>query len=162
MLHRKEALAMSIVTEHLERAGSAYKLCNHDPVWRASDRAAELHVPQCQVVKALLLAVDSGYALAILPAARMLSVRSVRLATGCATARLATEAEIHAFCAWCEPGALPALPDLLGVPGYVDPSVLDESSGFLAAGMRTQSVELDPAELYLGRPGVTVAALFER
>lgn len=152
---------MKIVTDYLDRAGLAYKSRDHDVVARASDRALELGVPRCQVIKAVLLVAGSGHALAVLPASRMLSPRFARQATGCPGTRLATEDEILRFCDWCELGALPALPELLGVPAYVDPSVLDERTGYFAAGTRTQSIELDPAEIYLGRRGVTAAPLFE-
>lgn len=140
---------MNAVTTHLDGASARYAMLTHDPVYRATDRARALRVPADLVAKAVLLRVGWDYALAIVPAPARLSMPAVHHAFLAQPVALATEEEIVKRYEWCDPGALPALPDLLQVPGYVDRRVLNRPDAVIAAGVATQSVELDLATYLL-------------
>lgn len=138
---------MAVVLDYLTDRNIAFDLLEHPPVSRAVDRAEKLGVDPSRVVKAVLVKVASGFVLAILPASKKITMRSMRLAADYPQAVLATEEEVSEQFKWCDLGALPAMPDLLQVPSYVDISVRDHIDGILAAGSRTQSIMLNMPNL---------------
>lgn len=120
--------------------------------------ARELHMMPSDVLKAVLLKAGDGFAMAIIPASRRLHMRRLRAVAGDDHVRLATEDEIKAAFPEYELGALPPLPALLGVTGYLDPTVLEHYLVAFADGKRTESMIASPRRLFWGQP-VFVAPL---
>jgi Ala-tRNA(Pro) deacylase len=141
---------MTVVTDHLEKRGVRFELLPHPPATSALDEAAALDLPADEVVKAVVLDVDTGHALAIVPASRRIDLDLLRDALGQPQARLATEAEIARDFPEFELGAMPPLPSMLHVPVVIDPSVFERSSITFAAGTTRGSVRTSPAVLVTG------------
>lgn len=127
-----------------------FETATHDKAETALSEADAVGVPARYVIKSLVLGVDGGFALAVLPASRMLDMNLMRKAAGTHDVRLATEKEISRTFPQFELGAIPPLPDLLGIPGYVDPSVLTLDEAIFADGRRTESMVASPREVYWG------------
>lgn len=141
---------MSVVAEHLERRGLRFEVLPHARAETALDEARALNVPAGEVVKAIVLDIESGHALALLPADLRLDLRKVEAALDVDEVSLASEDEIATDFPEFELGALPALPSLLHVPVVIDPKVLDHASITFAAGRQRESVRVTPVALLTG------------
>ena len=147
---------MTIVTEHLERLGVRFEVLPHERSETAQEEARSLDVDPDEVLKVLVLEVDTGHALAVLPASRRLDLPLLRVALGDPDATLASEKDIASVFPEFEPGALPALPSLLHVPVVIDPLVVERRKVTFAAGVQRESVRLATEELLHGAT-VTIA-----
>jgi Ala-tRNA(Pro) deacylase len=130
----------------------------HERSETALEEAQALDIDPDEVLKVLVLDVESGHALAVLPASRRLDVDLTREALGDRRATLASEQEIADVFPEFEPGALPALPSLLHVPVVLDPRVLAHRKVTFAAGVQRESVRLASERLLRGAT-VTIAPI---
>lgn len=149
---------MTIVTEHLERLGVRFEVLPHERSETAQEEALSLGADPDEVLKVLVLDVETGHALAVIPASRRLDLDLVRAALGDPHAALATEREIASVFPEFEPGALPALPSLLHIPVVIDPLVVERRKVTFAAGVQRESVRLATEELLHGAT-VTIASV---
>jgi Ala-tRNA(Pro) deacylase len=141
---------MTVVTEHLEKQGIRFELLPHPPATTALEEAEVLELEPEEVVKAVVLDVETGHALAVVPASRRIDLDLLREALGEPHARLATEDEIAQDFPEFELGAMPPLPSMLHVPVVIDPSVLEHASITFAAGITRGSVRTSPSVLFTG------------
>ena len=144
---------MTVVTDHLERLGVRFEVLPHQRSITALEEARCLGIGADEVLKAVVLVVETGYALAIIPASCRLDLARVRDALEDPSADLAAEAAIATAFPEFELGAIPALPSLLHVPVVIDPSVFTHRTVAFAAGVQRESVRLEPGPL---RQGATV------
>jgi Ala-tRNA(Pro) deacylase len=151
---------VTTVTDHLERRGIAFEVLFHEPTHTALAEARSLGRDPAEVIKAVLLDIETGHALAILPASRRLDLHRCREALGAPEAVLADEAELAADFPEFELGSLPPLPSLLHVPVVVDPHVFEQRTVTLAAGTCRESVRLRTDHLLHGAT-ITVAPISE-
>ena len=149
---------MTVVTEHLERRGTRFEVLPHPPSEGALEEAMRLGIDADEVVKAVVLDIPTGHALAIVPASRRVDLDLVREALGEPDAHLANEDEIAQDFPEFELGAMPPLPSLLHLPVVVDPLVLQRRVITFAAGSRRASVRTAPSVLFAGA-SVTVAPI---
>lgn len=141
---------MTIVTEHLEKLGIRFEVLPHPPATSALGEALALGVAADEVVKTVVLDVETGHALAIIPASRRLDLNMVRRALGDAHARLATEREIAEYFPEFELGAMPPLPSMMHLPVVIDPSILEHRTITFAAGTQRESVRTSSDGLFTG------------
>jgi Ala-tRNA(Pro) deacylase len=154
-------MAMTIVTEHLERLGVRFEVLPHPQSATALDEARSLGLDPEEVLKAVVLDIETGHALAIVPASERLDMDLVRDALGDRDARLASEDEIEGAFPEFELGALPALPSLLHVPVVIDPAVFEHRTVTFAAGDQRESVRIETHPLLHGAT-VTVSPITEK
>jgi Ala-tRNA(Pro) deacylase len=141
---------MTVVTEHLEKQGIRFELLPHPPATSALAEAEVLDLEPDQVIKAVVLDVSTGHAIAVLPASRRVDLDLLREALGERDARLASEEEIAKDFPEFELGAMPPLPSMLHVPLVIDPSVLEHATITFAAGITRGSVRTSPSVLFTG------------
>jgi Ala-tRNA(Pro) deacylase len=141
---------MSVVTEHLERQGSAFEVLAHRQVHTCMDEARALGMDAGEVLKTVAVRVGPGYALMVIPASRRLDLHRVREAVADNRARLATEEELRRDFAGYELGALPPLASLVRARVCVDPEVLGHDTVTFAAGTQTESVKMRTEDLFGG------------
>ena len=149
---------MTVVTDHLERLGVRFEVLPHRRSTTALEEAQCLGMGADEVLKGIVLVIETGYALAIIPASCRLDLPRVRDALEDPSAELATEAAIEAAFPEFELGAIPALPSLLHVPVVIDPSVFAHRTVTFAGGVQRESVRLEPGALRHGAT-VTVAPI---
>jgi Ala-tRNA(Pro) deacylase len=141
---------MTVVTEHLEKQGIRFELLPHPPTTTALAEAEVLDLEPDEVIKAVVLDVSTGHAIAVVPASRRIDLDLLREALGEHDARLASEDEIARDFPEFELGAMPPLPSMLHVPLVIDPSVLEHASITFAAGITRGSVRTSPSVLFTG------------
>lgn len=141
---------MSTVTQHLEDQGIRFEVLPHPPATSALGEAQVLGVDAEEVVKSVVLDIDTGHALAIIPASCRVDLDLVREALDEPHVRLADEAEIARDFPEFELGAMPPLPSLVHVPVVIDPKVLEHRMITFAAGTQRTSVRAESDGLFTG------------
>jgi Ala-tRNA(Pro) deacylase len=141
---------MTVVTEHLEQRGIAFEVLPHPPATSALGEALALGAQPDEVIKTVVLDVETGHALAIVPADRRVDLDLVRDVLGDRHARLATEEEIARDFPEFELGAMPPLPSMVHLPVVIDPSVFEHRRITFAAGTQREAVRTSPEGLFTG------------
>ena len=114
----------------------------HAPAWCSSRRAQCLRVPGRFVAKAILLAGDNGYLLAVLPATHRIDLERLASAAQLTNVRFATPDEVGAIFADCEPGAVPPFGRLYGIPTIVDSHLAGGSEILVMGNFRHEGLRL--------------------
>jgi Ala-tRNA(Pro) deacylase len=148
---------MTLVTDHLERRGVRFVVLPHRPVETSLAEARALGLPPRHVAKVVVLAIDTGPALAILPADARLDLASAAAALETDWIGLADEAEIARDFPEFELGAIPPLASLLHVPVVMDLAVAARPAITFPAGNRHESIATAPSVVATGGPVVTAA-----
>jgi Ala-tRNA(Pro) deacylase len=146
---------MTLVTDHLEHRGARFVVLPHRPVETSLAEARATHLPPEQLAKVVILVIDTGPALAVVPADARLDLELAGDALAASSLRLAEEAEIERFFPEFELGAVPPLTSLLHLPVVIDPLVAERPSVTFPAGTRRESVVTSPVVLYGGGTVVT-------
>lgn len=141
---------MSLVTEYLEARGVPYEVIHHDPSVSSLEEASAVHLDADHVLKAVVIATQSGRAVAVIPASGRLDMHLVREALADRSAYLATEDELQSEYPSIELGGAPVLGWLLDAETLVDPCVLERDTVVFAAGTRTESVRVQTRDLFRG------------
>ena len=112
------------VIDELDRKGLHYEVLAHSPTQTARQEARATGVPNRQVAKTIVLAVDDGYARAVLPASERLDLEKARVALSVdGSLRLATETELGLAYPAFELGAVPPF----AVTVALSPLLLDDA-----------------------------------
>lgn len=139
----------------LEENGIPFEVVPHDPAYTAQQLAAGMHVPGREFVKAVVVRLDERYALAAVPAHRLVDVKALARLAGAARCKLATEAEFRDLFPECEVGAMPPVGRLYGLPTYVDEEVTRDESVVANAGTHAEAVRVRYEDLArVARPTV--------
>jgi len=138
------------VETYLHRKNIDFKVVPHAETYTTLTEARAVGIPSEEVLKAVLLRLSDGYAVAVVPGSRRLDLRLIREVTTDHHASLASEDEIAVAFPDFVLGALPPIPGVLGVRGFVDPTVFDHDLVAFAAGIATESVVANPRTLFWG------------
>jgi len=154
---------MAIVEElllesYLRSKGAHFDVIMHAETDDALEKSDILEVPSYGILKSLLIKGDLGEAVAVLPASRRINLRLLSKLTGDHHARLAGEDELDWEYPSVELGALPPLGRLLGIPTYVDATVLEHDLVIVSSGRRNESLMIKTADLFHGES--VIAGLF--
>ena len=145
------ALAEQLPVEaFLKERHVRFELAPHTGVFTAKSEARALGLPAHCVLKVVVLRTDEDFAIAVVPASRKLDMNLLSHVVTGSHVRLATEDEIAVRYPGFELGAIPPLPDLLGVRAYVDPRIFDPNEVAFADGRQTESMISSPQELFWG------------
>lgn len=156
---------MAIVQEllfesYLRSKGAPFDVIMHAEADGAIEKADLLEVPTYGILKSVMIRGTFGDAIAIVPASRKIDHHLLAEVTGDPHVRLATEDEIDWEYPSIELGALPPLGRLLGIPTYVDASVIEHDVAIVSSGRREESLMLKTHDLFKGED--VIGALFSR
>lgn len=135
----------------------------HPAAYTSREVAAAEHLPLREVAKCVVLFGDESYHMLVVSANRKVNYEDARLSLGLADVRLATEKELADLFPDCEPGAMPPMGNLYGIPVYLDSSLAGEENVSFQGGthcdmihMRTDDYRdlVEPTVLTLTRAGV--------
>lgn len=149
---------MSYVMDYLQGRGVTFTVIPHPKAATAAGEAHELHLPEDEVVKTVVVIANFGPALMVVPASRKLDMDLVVEAVGDPETRLATERELERQFPDYELGALPPFSMLLLAPMYIDPSVAERETIVFAAGRQDVSIRMSMKDL-IGTDPVVVTPL---
>ena len=149
------------ITGHLDGAGVAYQVVEHEPTMSAAAEAASTHRPASEVAKTVILQDGDSYVLAVVPASERIDLHKVRDLLGATKSlRLATEAEIAADFPDLEVGAAPPFGPMTPRAEFIDHRLLQADRVLCAGGDHTHSVVVDPRDV-VRITGATAADISE-
>jgi len=119
-----------------------YELHTHAQAFAARDIAFKAGLPRRQFAKAVIVKLDGKLAMAVLPAHSRVDCELLGTSAGAGSATLATEEEIQELFPDCEPGAMPPLGNLYGLPVYVAGSLIRAGTISFNAGSHTEVVTM--------------------
>jgi Ala-tRNA(Pro) deacylase len=131
----------------LEESGIPFEVVTHDPAFTAQHLAARMHVPGREFVKAVVVRLDDRYAIAAVPAHRLVDRAALARAAGAGRCNLASEAEFRELFPECELGAMPPVGKLYGLATYVDEEVTRDETVVVNVGTHAEAVRLRYADL---------------
>jgi Ala-tRNA(Pro) deacylase len=136
------------VVEHLDAAGVAYEVIEHEPTMSAGAEAATTHRPPAEVAKTVILQDGGSYVLAVVPASERIDIHKVRDLLGASKSlRLATEAEIARDFPALEVGAAPPFGPMMPRAEVIDHRLMDSDRVLCAGGDHTHAVVVDPRDI---------------
>jgi Ala-tRNA(Pro) deacylase len=131
-----EGPAMTIahrVADFLIEQDADYELVSHPHSFTSMETAQLAHVSGDRLAKSVLLEDERGYVLAVIPASCKVDLGELHRQTS-RHLGLATEYELGALFADCEPGAIPPIGTLYGMEMIVDESLMEQSDIWFEAG----------------------------
>jgi Ala-tRNA(Pro) deacylase len=123
-----------------------HEVHDHRETFTARSTARSEGVAARTFAKVVGVVVDDGRtALIVVDAPDRVDLRKARLVLAADHVRLLTEAELAERTPGCEPGAMPAVGALFGLPTYADYAVRDDPEISFNAGTHRSSVRVDRA-----------------
>jgi Ala-tRNA(Pro) deacylase len=119
-----------------------HSVVSHDPAFTAQELAHEMHVPGHEFVKAVIVKVDGHFAVAAVPAHRLVDLKALARVAKVKKCSLADESEMRQLFPDCEVGAMPPLGNLYRLATFVDEEVTDNESVIINAGTHGEAVRL--------------------
>lgn len=117
----------------LESKSGQYEIFHHSHTANSMATAEAAHIPGDRLAKTVILEDDIGYAAAVLPSTRHLSLTDMWKQTG-RRLQLASEDDVRELFKDCELGALPPVAMAYGMPTYLDESLVHEPDVYFEAG----------------------------
>ncbi len=111
----------SRLTDYLEENRIPYLQIHHFPDFTSQETASHTGTPGREFAKTVVLRIDDGFAMAVLPAHHRIDFERLRSWLSASEIRLATEKEMETLFPDCELGAEPPLGGLYELPVYVSP-----------------------------------------
>ncbi|MFQ5883405.1 MAG: aminoacyl-tRNA deacylase [Candidatus Methylomirabilales bacterium] len=130
----------------LEEHQVRYVTMTHSSAYTAQEIAAATHIPGKALAKTVMVKVDGGMKMAVLPAATRVDLGRLKEAVGASTVGLAAETEFKELFPDCETGAMPPFGNLYGLPVLVAESLTENKEIAFNAGSHTEVVKLDFAD----------------
>lgn len=117
----------------LQSKPNQYEIFHHSRTTNSMATAEAAHIPGNRLAKTVILEDELGYAAAVLPATRHLSLSELSEQTG-RRFQLASEDDVRELFKDCELGAVPPIAMAYGMPTYLDESLAHEPDVYFEAG----------------------------
>lgn len=119
-----------------------YVVVAHSKAYTAQEIAASLHIPGNELAKSIIVKVDDGFAMVVLPASYRINFEMLKNVLGKKKVSLASEEDFKSLFPECEIGAMPPFGNLYDVPVYMAESLLADDEIFFNAGTHTEVIRL--------------------
>jgi Ala-tRNA(Pro) deacylase len=119
-----------------------FEVLLHAPAHSAAHLAGSVHVPGRSVAKSVLVRAGEAFVLAVLPATHRIDTNRLAEVLRVRELRLATEAEVEAIFADCEPGALPPFGRDYGLSTVVDASLAGSAEVVFVGNTRHEGIRM--------------------
>ena len=130
------------IEAHLQKVGVNYHLIEHPRSQSSIQSAVSANLSPTQVAKAVIAHDGDKFCMCVLPSNRRLVMDWLNERMH-GHYRLASEAEINALFDDCEPGAIPALGQVYGMPVIWDDELNDVQDIYLEGGDHEHLIHLD-------------------
>jgi Ala-tRNA(Pro) deacylase len=128
--------------EFLDANKIKYSVITHSIAYTAQEIASLAHIRGQELAKTVIVKLDAGLAMAVLPASCQVDLALLRAAARSRTASLATEAEFRGLFPGCETGAMPPFGNLYGLPVFVDQNLSKDKEIAFNAGTHNELIRL--------------------
>jgi Ala-tRNA(Pro) deacylase len=130
------------VKAYLDQQGIKFVSILHSAAYTAPEIAASAHVKGRDFAKTVIVMVEDGMAMVVLPASRRVLLSELRDLLDTPHVRLASEAEFKDRFPDCELGAMPPLGHLYGMKTFVSGHLAEEKEIAFNAGTHTEVIKL--------------------
>lgn len=139
------ASVFEMITSLLDSHSVAYEVIEHEPVY-TSEQAAEVRgTPLHTGAKAMVMLADKRAVLFVLPADRRIDTKGFKRSHKVKDLRMADSEEVERLTGLTS-GSIPPFGNLLGLPTYVDRSLLENRQISFNAGLHTKSIIMSPQD----------------
>jgi len=145
------------VQTYLTRMNCAFEHDQHELAYTAREVAHIEHISERTFAKSVIVHSETGFAMCVLPADRLVDLEQLRTTFGFHRLRLATESEIGDLFPDCELGAMPPFGHgtLFDIPVYADAHVLRVAEIAFNAGTHRDVIRMKTQEWQaLVRPSI--------
>lgn len=126
----------------LEESKIPFKADTHPEVYTAQQAAQASHVPGRAFAKAVIVNVDGGLQMAVLPATERVDLRRLQECLAAKKVRLAVESEFAPVFGDCDIGAMPIFGSVYGVPVLVAKELTENPEIAFTAGTHRDVVRV--------------------
>jgi Ala-tRNA(Pro) deacylase len=126
----------------LRESGVDYEVIPHREDYTAHTAAHDTDTPPHAFAKTVVVKIDDGYALAVLPADHFLAVRRLATTLGADEVRLLSEDEMAHLLPGCEVGAVPPFGELYGLDTYASDALVGDDRITFNAGTHREAVRM--------------------
>lgn len=130
------------VEAHLRKMGSRFSVVEHPHSYSSLESAHSAHIPPEKVAKAVMVHDGDCYRMCVIPANHRLVLAWLD-AHMHGSFRLVEEDELRFLFDDCEPGAVPALGQVYGIPVVWDESFREMQDVYLEGGDHRHLIHLD-------------------
>lgn len=127
--------------EFLDSHNVKYVSMSHSPAFTSQEIAAAAHISGKQLAKTVIVKVNGGLAMVVLPANDQINFSKLHDATG-ATVDLASESEFKDKFAGCEVGAMPPFGNLFEMPVFVSNHLSQQDNILFNAGSHSELMQV--------------------
>lgn len=127
--------------EFLDSNHVKYLSMTHSPAFTSQEIAAAAHVSGKQLAKTVVVKLDGGLGLVVLPANDHVNFAKLKEVTG-TMADLASESEFKDKFPGCEVGAMPPFGNLYDIPVFVSTNLAAQENILFSAGSHSELVQL--------------------
>ncbi len=135
-----------LLKQYLEQANVQYQVIPHDPATTAEGAARAANILAKHVAKAVVLKMNGGFALAVLPASDKLNLDHLKQALGTQDLTIASEDEFAPKFQDCQIGAVPPFGNLYGMHVYVSQHLREDEDIALISGRHDELIEMKYSE----------------
>jgi len=128
--------------EFLDNQKIKYVTISHSLAYTAQGIAALTHTPGKELAKTVIVKVDDGLAMAVLPASCHIDISRLQAATRAKTLSLAKEKDFKDRFPECEIGAMPPFGNLYEMPVFVDENLTQDKEIAFNAGSHRELIRL--------------------
>lgn len=130
------------ITQYLDSKSIRYQRISHSPAYTAQEVAARAHVSGWDLAKTVLVNLDDGIVMAVLPASEHIDLGFMAQIVGSKRIGIASEDEFIDLFPGCELGAIPPLGNLYGLKVYVAPELAEDGFIYFSAGTHSELIRM--------------------
>ncbi|MBV8845432.1 MAG: YbaK/EbsC family protein, partial [Bryobacterales bacterium] len=134
------------LTEFLDRHNAKYVTISHSPAYTALEIASLAHVKGQELAKTVIVKIEGGMAMAVLPASYHVDLALLKAAAGATRIALASETDFRDHFPECELGAMPPFGPLYGMRVFVDESLTHDKEIAFNAGTHHELIRMAYAD----------------
>jgi Ala-tRNA(Pro) deacylase len=128
--------------DYLDENQIKYVKISHSPAFTAQEIAASSHISGNELAKTVIVKVNDGFAMAVLPTTRKIDFESLKKVMNNKNIRLANEDEFKDIFPDCEVGAMPPFGNLYKLPVYVAKALAEHKEIAFNAGTHTDVIKI--------------------
>lgn len=128
--------------DYLDENKVKYVKITHSRAYTAQEIAASVHIPGKELAKTVIVKVNDGFGMAVLPASRKIDFDRLKTLIGSKDIRLAEEGEFKGLFPDCEIGAMPPFGNLYKLPVFVATALAEDKEIAFNAGTHTDVIKI--------------------
>ena len=135
-------MALSSLTEYLDKHNVKYVVITHSPAFTAQGVAGIAHISGKEIAKTVMVKLDGKLVMVVVPAMLHVDLALLKKATNAGTAAVAAEDEFRLRFPECETGAMPPFGNLFGMTVFADESLTEDKEIAFNAGSHRQLIRM--------------------